>query len=269
MDLLYKQQGHEPLRPAVHLIRCASSIQTIILLLVDTCRLTVLGICKQEELCGHREWTDVPLTSCMQAIEVVRRVSPKIKAPIIMFTYFNPIMRRGSERFCQQIKEAGASGPPLALHLLGKSRDVSRPRDMRVRHCLHVAHPTLSQLRGPACLQGLEDCMKQGAFKSLPTLKQRSFFAGLLVPDIPLEETGPVRQVATAAGLELVLLTTPTTPTERMEAIAKVSQGFVYLVSVTGAPLLSHDESICTEPKMQATHTALRQRGHPLSKLLG
>ena len=60
--------------------------------------------------------------------------------------------------------------------------------------------------------------------------------AGLLVPDIPLEETGPVRQVATAAGLELVLLTTPTTPLERMEAIAKVSQGFVYLVSVTGTP---------------------------------
>ncbi len=62
--------------------------------------------------------------------------------------------------------------------------------------------------------------------------------AGLLVPDIPLEETGQVREVATAAGLELVLLTTPTTPVKRMEAIAKVSQGFVYLVSVTGKPLL-------------------------------
>lgn len=58
--------------------------------------------------------------------------------------------------------------------------------------------------------------------------------AGLLVPDIPLEETGPIREIATAAGLELVLLTTPTTPQSRMEAIAKASQGFVYLVSVTG-----------------------------------
>jgi hypothetical protein len=54
------------------------------------------------------------------------------------------------------------------------------------------------------------------------------------VPDIPLEETGPIREVATTAGLELVLLTTPTTPQPRMEAIAKASQGFVYLVSVTG-----------------------------------
>lgn len=59
--------------------------------------------------------------------------------------------------------------------------------------------------------------------------------AGLLVPDIPLEETGDIRRIATAAGLELVLLATPTTPEGRMRAIAEVSQGFVYLVSVAGA----------------------------------
>lgn len=57
---------------------------------------------------------------------------------------------------------------------------------------------------------------------------------GLLVPDIPLEETGEIRKAASKAGMELVLLTTPTTPRERMQAIAKASQGFVYLVSVTG-----------------------------------
>lgn len=54
------------------------------------------------------------------------------------------------------------------------------------------------------------------------------------MPDIPLEETGQIREAASSAGLELVLLTTPTTPKERMQAIAKASQGFVYLVSVTG-----------------------------------
>ncbi len=57
---------------------------------------------------------------------------------------------------------------------------------------------------------------------------------GLLVPDIPLEETPEIREIAEANGLELVLLTTPTTPKERMNAIAQNSQGFVYLVSITG-----------------------------------
>ncbi len=46
----------------------------------------------------------------MQAIDVVRRASPKMQASILMFTYFNPIMRRGLEQFCREIKEAGASG---------------------------------------------------------------------------------------------------------------------------------------------------------------
>jgi tryptophan synthase alpha chain len=57
---------------------------------------------------------------------------------------------------------------------------------------------------------------------------------GLLVPDIPLEETGTVRAACERAGLELVLLVTPTTPKQRMADIARASQGFVYLVSVTG-----------------------------------
>eukprot|EP00210_Caulerpa_lentillifera_P007803 g7447.t1 len=58
--------------------------------------------------------------------------------------------------------------------------------------------------------------------------------AGLLVPDLPLELTHEVREACEKQGLELVLLVTPMTPNERMKEIAKFSQGFVYLVSVTG-----------------------------------
>lgn len=54
------------------------------------------------------------------------------------------------------------------------------------------------------------------------------------MPDLPLEETVEVRRACEAAGLELVLLATPTTPQERMRSIAAASQGFVYLVSVVG-----------------------------------
>jgi tryptophan synthase alpha chain len=55
------------------------------------------------------------------------------------------------------------------------------------------------------------------------------------VPDLPLEETDIIRDAAGKAGLELVLLTTPTTPVDRAARIAAASQGFVYLVSVAGA----------------------------------
>lgn len=57
---------------------------------------------------------------------------------------------------------------------------------------------------------------------------------GLLVPDIPLEETFRIREACDKVGIELVLLTTPTTTKERMMRIAEHTQGFCYLVSVTG-----------------------------------
>ena len=60
--------------------------------------------------------------------------------------------------------------------------------------------------------------------------------AGLLVPDIPFEETAAVREVARMHDLELVLLTTPTTALKRATAIAQATQGFLYLVSVAGLP---------------------------------
>jgi tryptophan synthase alpha chain len=101
-----------------------------------------------------------------KVLDVIRKVSPSITAPIVMFTYFNPIMARGLEKFCEQASSAGASG--------------------------------------------------------------------LLVPDIPLEETSEIRKVASSYGLDLVLLSTPTTPIPRMQQIAENSMGFVYLVSLTG-----------------------------------
>ncbi len=58
--------------------------------------------------------------------------------------------------------------------------------------------------------------------------------SGLVVPDLPLEEAERLSPLASARGLDLVLLVAPTTPAERMARIAESSRGFTYLVSVTG-----------------------------------
>jgi tryptophan synthase alpha chain len=41
---------------------------------------------------------------------MVSKVAPTLSAPLVLFTYYNPIIRRGMDKFCQQIKEAGAAG---------------------------------------------------------------------------------------------------------------------------------------------------------------
>jgi tryptophan synthase alpha chain len=58
--------------------------------------------------------------------------------------------------------------------------------------------------------------------------------AGLIVPDLPLEESDQLATACRDAGLALVRLVTPTTPPERAAAIARQSTGFLYCVSVAG-----------------------------------
>ncbi|NJO39978.1 MAG: tryptophan synthase subunit alpha [Cyanobacteria bacterium CRU_2_1] len=99
-------------------------------------------------------------------LEMLKSIHPTLKSPIILFTYYNPILNRGIESFMQQIADVGARG--------------------------------------------------------------------LVVPDLPLEEVEAVLHAAKDSGIEVTLLVAPTTPKERIEAIATHSQGFIYLVSVTG-----------------------------------
>lgn len=101
-----------------------------------------------------------------QVLNLVKEVSPNLKAPIILFTYYNPIFHRGIDVFIKQIAEAGVKG--------------------------------------------------------------------LVVPDLPLEEAETILKATSAQGIELTLLVAPTSPIDRIKAIAAQSQGFIYLVSVTG-----------------------------------
>lgn len=58
--------------------------------------------------------------------------------------------------------------------------------------------------------------------------------SGLVVPDLPLEEAEVLLKPAAEIGIEVTLLVAPTSSQSRIEAIAAKSQGFIYLVSVTG-----------------------------------
>lgn len=57
---------------------------------------------------------------------------------------------------------------------------------------------------------------------------------GILLVDIPVEESSELEAAAKANGLFVTFLTTPTTTPHRLEAIASRAEGFVYHVSHTG-----------------------------------
>jgi tryptophan synthase alpha chain len=57
---------------------------------------------------------------------------------------------------------------------------------------------------------------------------------GIIVPDLPLEESDELIRVADKEDFYVILLAAPTTPVERFKMIAKRSRGFIYYVSLTG-----------------------------------
>jgi len=57
---------------------------------------------------------------------------------------------------------------------------------------------------------------------------------GLILPDIPLEEAPAIVDAMREAGLRSTLLVAPTSPAARRAAIARLCDGFIYYLSVSG-----------------------------------
>jgi len=61
-----------------------------------------------------------------------------------------------------------------------------------------------------------------------------SGISGLIVPDLPPEEAGPLKEACVRAGVDLIFLVAPNTPPERLKMIEQETTGFLYLVARTG-----------------------------------
>lgn len=58
--------------------------------------------------------------------------------------------------------------------------------------------------------------------------------SGLIVPDLPLEESAELTGMLESRGLGLIQLVAPTTPAQRLRKLAQASRGFVYAVTTKG-----------------------------------
>ena len=76
--------------------------------------------------------------------------------------------------------------------------------------------------------------------------------SGAILPDLPLEESGPWCGAADAGGVETVMLAAPTAPDERLLRVCARARGFVYAVGLLGVT--------GERAKLAATATALARR---------
>lgn len=89
-------------------------------------------------------------------------------------------------------------------------------------------------LEAPVLLMGYYNPFLAFGLDELGEALASAGVAGLIVPDLPLEESEPLRTVLEPRGLGLVQLVTPTTSRERLARLAASSSGFVYAVTTTG-----------------------------------
>ena len=57
---------------------------------------------------------------------------------------------------------------------------------------------------------------------------------GVIIPDLPAEEAKELIRAAKKKGIATIFLAAPTSTPKRIKRIAKVSEGFIYYVSLTG-----------------------------------
>jgi tryptophan synthase alpha chain len=74
---------------------------------------------------------------------------------------------------------------------------------------------------------------RHGLERYVDEVRQRGL-AGLIVPDLPVEESSQLAAICQRSEVSLIQLVTPTTPRHRAVRIAETSTGFLYYVSVAG-----------------------------------
>lgn len=122
-----------------------------------------------------------------------------------------------------------ADGPTIQY-----SSNVAIENGITMKKILKIVEEVREQSQIPIILMGyINPVLRYGVEKFCRDAAEAGV-DGLIIPDIPVEESGIIEKEAEHHGLPIIYLVAPNTSDERMCKIDERSQGFVYCVSVTG-----------------------------------
>ena len=100
--------------------------------------------------------------------------------------------------------------------------------------CLAEARSVVAERDPAVLLMGYTNPFLRYGLDRLAREARDAGVAGLIVPDLPAEESAPFDLALAPMGLVRIDLFAPTTPDERLARLVPGSRGFVYCVSLTG-----------------------------------
>lgn len=90
------------------------------------------------------------------------------------------------------------------------------------------------KIKAKLVLMGYLNPFYQYGFEELAKDAQEAGVQGIIIPDLPFEEANKIRNILKSKDIALIALVGPNTSEERMQQYAKVSEGYVYVVSIMG-----------------------------------
>jgi len=125
---------------------------------------------------------------------------------------------------------------------LADGATVQRASEIALRHgvtladCLAEAATIVRERDATALLMGYANPFLQyrGGLAGFASEAARAGVAGIIVPDLPSEESAEFDAALDPQGLARIDLYAPTTPDERLARLVPHAHGFVYCVSLTG-----------------------------------
>jgi tryptophan synthase alpha chain len=152
-----------------------------------------------------------------------------------------------SEALARALAEAGADvlelGVPFSDPLadgatIQHAGQVALERGTTLGTCLGLAARLAARVRTPLVLMGYYNPIYSLGVERFCEHAAAAGVAGLIVPDLPPEEAGPLARAARARGIEPIYLVTPTSPEARVARVAaesaRTGNGFVYCVALSG-----------------------------------
>jgi|SRR5437660_1829589 len=186
----------------------------------------------------------IPAARITQAFEQARQRGRGALIPYFMCGYPSP---EQSVKIVLAAIEGGADLVELGIPFSDPLADgvtiqhaghVALEQGMTVHKCIDVARQIAAQSTVPLLFMGYYNPILAYGIERFCEAASSSGICGLIIPDLPAEEAGPLLEATQKHGLALVFLISPTATNERIamvaELTAKEAGGFIYCTSLSG-----------------------------------
>jgi tryptophan synthase alpha chain len=172
-----------------------------------------------------------------------RKLAKKKKKAFVAFITAGDPSLAATKQLVVGLEAAGVDiielGIPFSDPLAdGPTIQASSKRALAKKVTLKAIIKTVASLRSkvtiPLVFMGYYNPIHRYGMEKFVTDARRAGISGVIIPDMPYEEAGPLLKIARVHDFATVFLAAPTSTNKRLVNIAQRSRGFIYFVSLTG-----------------------------------